>query len=136
MPALQKHAIFTLVVAAAALLVFTATLPFAGFVRSSAAFAILSLWALSGIFYRKRSRDGVVEPVYDERDRAIQQRANTIMFVVLGLIFVGASMDVWWRYGDSGRIPASFLPIAVGVGGAIMLVTWSIAILWQYHRQG
>lgn len=135
MPALQKHAIFTLIVAAATLGVFTGMLPFLGLIKASAAFALLAFWALSGIFYRKHTRDGVVESVYDERDRQIQQRANTITFAFLWVVFVLACMNAWRQYGETGKIPASFLPPMVGLGGAVLLATWSIAILWQYHRQ-
>ena len=136
MPALQKHAIFTLIVASAALVAFAARAVVLGLARSFAAFAILSLWALSGMFYRKRMRGGEVASVYDERDRQIQQRANTVTFGVLWVIFVAAGMGVWFGYGDGGKIPASFLPIAVSLGAAILLETWAIAILWQYYRQG
>lgn len=137
MPALQKHAILNLVVVTAAVLLFLALLPLRGPQPASAGFSLLALLAIAGVFYRKRRReDGQTEPVYDERDRQIQQRANLISMGVLWLAFVGSCNWAWWVSGDAGKISTTTLVLAVWLATALWQGVWAIAVLWQYRRQG
>ncbi|MCE0496403.1 MAG: hypothetical protein LV481_00455 [Methylacidiphilales bacterium] len=132
MAAHQKIALFNLIVAMAALVLFLALTPLFGFSGAQAAFALFALIGFTPLFYRRRKG----QIFSDERDNQIRLAATTLSFAVVWLIFVGGVMGAYYylQHLNPGIVGLEVLPDLVWFGFGAHLVSHSAAILTLYRR--
>jgi hypothetical protein len=128
----QKLAWFTLAICVGTGLVYLLLWPLLGPSRAMGAFALLSLWSLSGRFYLRQPK----RVNFDERDRAIH--AGAVKFAAGGvyLYFVICCSALWIVRRGVGSIPADWLMNMVLFGAIVLLGSWSAAALVLYRWKG
>ena len=135
----QKGAWFTLG-AAILLLVFGAIIYAAMFAPGSrtAGTGLVKVWVwfilvfLAGgaalVHWKRRPSD--VD--FDERDSAIKKNAVLVSFILLWILLFAAIIIPYFLVGEGGSVPVCLLPIiTVGVFLIVMLI-YSLAVLFQY----
>jgi hypothetical protein len=130
----QKMAWFTLAICVAVLLAYGVLLPFVGPRAALAAFSLMSAWAFSGRFYRKRP--GVVGAVvFDERDRAIHVKAVQVCAGCVYLYFVACCFTMAQLRRAADTVPVGWLDYMLWFGALVLMLSWSVAALVQYRRE-
>jgi uncharacterized membrane protein len=122
----ERYAIFTLIIAFGALAAFAVLVPLIGENRAQSAFALLALWSVSPLLYRRR--EGQI--LDDERDRAIHLRATQITFGIFWLLFVSTLMALYFLNVRTHDL----LILVVYLGTAVMLACHSLTMLILYWR--
>jgi peptidoglycan/LPS O-acetylase OafA/YrhL len=130
MVAQQRHALFNLSVALAALIFFVALIPLLGVLRAQGGFCLLGISALAPLFWR--SRKGKTS--FDERDRLIFLRATQIAFAIFWLLFVGGVLAAYYSFRNRNALPINLLPLVIWLGWSILLITHSTALLVLYQK--
>lgn len=132
MSAYQKHALFNLIVAMAALLLFLTLIPFWGFSRAQSAFGLLGIIGFGPLFFRK----GKGQIIADERDGQIHLRASQFSSAVTWLVFVGGVMGAYYYLGhfNHGIVGLDVLPSLVWFGTLVLLMSHAAATLILYRR--
>jgi hypothetical protein len=128
----QKVAWFNIAVFVAALALYGALVPLIGASRALGAYGVLGLWGLGFFFYR-RPKSGVL---MDERDQLVNARAQVAGLWIFWEFFVAACMITWavLRYFyHSDIVSVEVLPLMVVGGMVIFVLSYSIAILFQYR---
>lgn len=130
MVAQQRHALFNLVGATAAVCFFLALLPKFGILRAQAGFSLLGITAFGPLFFRK----GKGQVISDERDRALFLRATQIGFMVFWLLFVAGVMGAWAWAGGGKLVSVDVLALGVWLAWALLLVCQGSILLLLYWR--
>ncbi len=128
----QKVARFNIAVFFAALALYSVLVPLIGAIPALGAYGVLGLWGL-GFFYYRRPKRGVL---IDERDQLISIRAQVAGLYIFWEFFVAACMITWvvLRYFyHSDTVSVEVLPLMVVGGMAVFILSYSIAILFQYR---
>ena len=116
MTALHRQARFELLVAAATAVAVVALLAWSrDLMPSVAGFALLALPAV------RHALRGGADPM-DERDRAIQQRANVAGYTALWLLLVAWGVGVPLRFADQGSVPLAWVAPVVWIAWWLVIV--------------
>lgn len=126
MTAIQRHAVFSLIVIGISVVLFALGLVGGLATKASGMLGLLGFLGFAPLFYRKRPSGAVV---VDERDGAIILRANAIAFSVLWLGLVAAGMTTYFVRGDAGTVPVRALPVAIYLAWALYESVRSITVL-------
>ena len=123
----ERYAIFNIIVAIAAIILFSILIPAVGPLRAQSGFALMALLAFGPLFFRRRA----AEIAGDERDRAIHLRATQITFMVFwSILAVGIVLASFWfpgaRLGD-------FVTSIVWLAAAVLYICHSICLLILYR---
>ena len=129
----QKVACFNLAVFATAAAAYGALVLLWGPLPAFAAFGIFGLWGLTPFFYLRRKGKVLV----DERDQLVILRAVLAGYSIFWVCFVSACMITWgviryYKYQDT--VSVDVLPLLVGGGMIVFMVSHSVAVLIQYGR--
>jgi hypothetical protein len=130
----QKVAWFNLTVFAAAAATYVALVLLWGPLPAFAAFGIFGLWGLTPFFYYLRRKGKVL---VDERDQLVNLRAVLASYSIFWLCFVAACMITWSvlrYYKYQNTVSVDVLPLLVGGGMIVFMVSHSVAVLIQYGR--
>jgi hypothetical protein len=128
----QKVAWFNIAVFVAALALYGALIPLIGPIPALGAYGVLGLWGLVLLFYR-RPKIGVL---IDERDQLVNARAQVAGFWIFWEFFVVVCMITWavLRYiYHRNTVSVEVIPLMVVGGMAVFVLSYSIAILFQYR---
>ncbi len=95
-------------------------------------FILVFLAGGAALVHWKRKPSGVD---FDERDNSVRKNAVLAAFVGLWIVLFAASIIPSFVAGDTGSVPVCLLPIInIGVFVVVMLI-YSVAILFQYGRE-
>jgi hypothetical protein len=130
MVAQQRYAVFNLVIAGFALVLFLVLIPIIGMWRAQAAFAFLAFSALGPYFFRKRKG----QIAGDERDQVIHLRAIQIGFGAFWLLFVGGIMSTYVYLQHQATMSVEILPLMVWLGWIAFVLCQAVALLVLYRR--
>ena len=130
----QKMAWFTLVICVAVLVVYGVLTPLVGPKGAMAAFAIMSLWAFSGRFFRKRPGVAAAAVVFDERDRDIHAKAVKVCAACVYLYFFACCYTMSQLRSAAGTVPVQWLNYMLAFGALVLLLSWSLAALLLYRK--
>ena len=130
----QKTAWFIIVTFCLSVVAFLLLLPVVGLQAAWAALGLMGICGLSPVIFRKKRKEGEVD--YDERDRAILQKATTAGGMSSYLVFVLVCMIPWFVYRWQGQeeISIEYLPFAVICGCITLFVARAVTILVLYRR--
>ena len=133
MNALQKDAIYCIILSTVSVALFFILLPFLGKNVAFAAFAIFGLYGLAPFFfYRKSTKKTII----DERDREIGKKAGSFAFGLFWIAFVLTAVLVPFIKGFDSSVSASLILMAVIFGAILINVVRSIRILTLYRQGG
>ena len=132
MNAQQKVAWFNLAVFTAAVAAYGVLVPIMGPSPALGAFGILGMWGLTPFFFRRRNAEVLV----DERDEFVNLRGFVVGAVVFWLCFVAVCMTTWgviryWKHQET--VSVDILPVLVGGGMIVLMLSHSVAMLIQYQ---
>ena len=130
MSAEQKRAWFLIGILSATALAYAGLVPFMGVKGAMVAFGLMGLVVFMGFIGRKE--------VFDERTRAISNKASLIGFIASYETFIIACMGTWafvylWQGKES--VSAHWLAVITVLGFGVGLLVYSIATLVLYGRR-
>ena len=130
----EKRAWFGLAVFGVSLVAFLVLLPFVGIGVAWAAFALLGLYGLSPLFFKKAPSQG--EVAEDERDKRIAVRANLAAHVGAYMAAFLSCLIPWfvYRWQAKETVAINALPNVVFAMMFAFIVFRCVAILFYYHR--
>ena len=123
----ERYAIFNMIVAIAAVVLFAALIPAIGPKHAQGGFALMAVLALGPLFFRRRAG----EIGGDERDRAIHLRATQITFALFWVIAVGGIVAASYRF--PGARLGDFVTAIVWLGAATLFICHSTCLLILYR---
>lgn len=133
----QKMAWLMVGAAAAGLILFAVLIPFIGIKPAFAAFGVLGFTGLGPLIFRKKRKADVV--AVDERVQTIGRKAALTGAMISYEVFILACMATWCiYYFGKGKelISVHALPCIVVAGWVAFIVSWSVALLILYGREG
>jgi hypothetical protein len=131
MNTIQKQSWLNLIVIAVTFAIFLGSIPFFGFTRSGGILGLVGFMGFGVVFYLRRDKSKVLA---DERDVAIQLRANMFAFFTFWTLFVLTCAALWLIYGNDGAIPVRVMRNLMFLGWGVWELAKSIAVLAQYRQ--
>ena len=130
MVAQERHALFNLIIALSALLIFATLIPILGPTKAQGAFGILGISGFGPLFLMRR-RGKVIA---DERDQIINLRAMQASFAIFWVLFVAGMMATYYIFQNRSTISIAILPLVLWLGWATLLICHSSILLLLYRR--
>ena len=131
MNAVQKQCWLNLIVITTTFAIFFSLVPFLGFTRSGGILGLIGFIGFGLVFYWRRDKSQILA---DERNRAIQLRANTIAFSTFWVMFTLTCATLWLIFGNDGAIPVRIMRNLMFLGWGVWELAKSIAVLAQYRQ--